>query len=62
MLLIFFSKFVPNKIITIRDKDALWMTPEIKRIIFDKSTGDMLKTAVKNTIIVYFGISLLDAN
>ena len=25
-----FSNFVPNKTITTRDKDALWMTPEIK--------------------------------
>ena len=32
-----FSNFVPNKIITIRDKDALWMTPELKQMLLDKA-------------------------
>ena len=32
-----FSNLVPNRIVTIRDKDALWMTPEIKRIILEKA-------------------------
>ena len=32
-----FSNFVPNKTITIRDKDALWMTPEIKQMLLDKA-------------------------
>ena len=28
--------FVPNKLIYIRDKDAPWMTPVLKRIILEK--------------------------
>ena len=32
-----FSNFVPHKTITIRDKDALWMTPEIKQLLLDKA-------------------------
>ena len=32
-----FSNFVPNKTITIRDKDALWMTPELKQMLLDKA-------------------------
>ena len=32
-----FSNFVPNKTITVRDKDALWMTAEIKRMLLDKA-------------------------
>ena len=28
---------VPNKVITIRGKDTLWMTPEIKRMILEKA-------------------------
>ena len=32
-----FSNFVPNKIITIRSKDTLWMTPEVKRLLIEKS-------------------------
>ena len=31
------SNLVPNKIVTFRNKDALWMTPEIKRIILEKA-------------------------
>ena len=31
------SNFVPNKVITIRNKDALWMTPDIKRMILEKA-------------------------
>ena len=33
----FFYNFVPNKVITIRSKDTLWMTPEIKRMILEKA-------------------------
>ena len=29
--------FVPNKFISIRDKDAPWMTPELKRMILEKA-------------------------
>ena len=32
-----FSNLVPNRIITIRNKDALWMTAEIKRFILEKA-------------------------
>ena len=32
-----FSNFVPNRVITIRDKDALWMTVEVKRMILEKA-------------------------
>ncbi|MEO0684333.1 MAG: reverse transcriptase family protein, partial [Cyanobacteria bacterium J06649_11] len=32
-----FSNFVPNKIITVRNKDALWMTGEVKRLILEKA-------------------------
>ena len=32
-----FSNFVPNKVITIRNKDALWMTPGVKRMILEKA-------------------------
>jgi len=32
-----FSNLVPNKVITVRNKDAAWMTPEVKRIILDKA-------------------------
>ena len=32
-----FYNFVPNKVITIRSKDTLWMTPEIKRMIHEKA-------------------------
>ena len=32
-----FSNFVPNKTIKIRDKDALWMTPEIKGMLLEKA-------------------------
>ena len=32
-----FYDFVPNKVITIRSKDTLWMTPEIKRMILEKA-------------------------
>ena len=32
-----FYNFVPNKVITIRSKDTLWMTPEIKRMILEKA-------------------------
>ena len=32
-----FSNFVPNKTIVIRDKDALWMTSEIKQMLLDKA-------------------------
>ena len=28
---------MPNKVITIRSKDTLWMTPEIKRMILEKA-------------------------
>ena len=31
-----FYNFVPNKIITVRSKDTLWMTPEIKRMVLKK--------------------------
>eukprot|EP00111_Clytia_hemisphaerica_P023432 TCONS_00069027-protein len=31
------SNFVPNKVITIRNKDAVWMTAEIKRTLLVKS-------------------------
>ena len=29
--------FVPNKLISIRDKDAPWMTPELKSLILEKA-------------------------
>ena len=29
--------FVPNKLISIRDKDAPWMTPELKKLILEKA-------------------------
>ena len=32
-----FSNLVPSRIVTIRDKDASWMTPEIKRMILEKA-------------------------
>ena len=32
-----FSNYVPNKIITVRNKDALWMTAEVKRMILEKA-------------------------
>ena len=32
-----FCNLVPNKVITIRSKDTLWMTPEIKRMILEKA-------------------------
>ena len=32
-----FRNLIPNKIITIRSKDTLWMTPVIKRMILDKA-------------------------
>ena len=38
-----FQNFVPNKIISIREKDAPWMTSEIKRLILEKA-----KVYVKN--------------
>ena len=31
-----FYNFVPNKVITIRGKDTLWVTPEIKRMVLQK--------------------------
>ena len=31
------SNFVPNKIITVRNKDAMWMTTEVKRALREKS-------------------------
>ena len=32
-----FYNFVPNKLITIRSYDTLWMTPEIKRMVLEKA-------------------------
>ena len=32
-----FKNFVPNKLITIKEKDAPWITPEIKRILLEKA-------------------------
>ena len=32
-----FKNFVPNKLITIKEKDAPWITPEIKRILPEKT-------------------------
>ena len=32
-----FLNLVPNKVITVRPKDALWMTPEIKRLLAEKA-------------------------
>ena len=32
-----FSNFVPNKVITVRNKDAVWMTAEVKRLLLEKS-------------------------
>ena len=32
-----FQNFVPNMVITVRNKDALWMTPEIKKMILEKA-------------------------
>ena len=32
-----FHNFVPKKVIRIRGKDTLWMTPEIKRMILEKA-------------------------
>ena len=32
-----FYNFVPNKVITIRSKDTMWMTTEIKRMILEKA-------------------------
>ena len=32
-----FYYFLPNKVITIRSKDTLWMSPEIKRMILGKA-------------------------
>ena len=31
-----FSNFVPNKTVTIRSKDAVWMTPELKNMLLEK--------------------------
>ena len=41
-----FTNLVPNKIITVRAKDALWMTPEIKRLLLEKAK--IYKRYVKN--------------
>ena len=41
-----FSNLVPNKVITVRAKDALWMTPEIKRLLIEKAK--IYKHYVKN--------------
>ena len=41
-----FSNLVPNKIVTVRDKDAIWMTPEIKKLILEKAK--IYKRFVKN--------------
>ena len=41
-----FSNFVPNKIVTVRDKDAPWMTPEVKKLILQKAK--IYKRYVKN--------------
>ena len=32
-----FYNFVPNKVITIRSKDTLWLTPQIKRMVLEKA-------------------------
>ena len=36
-LLNIFSNFVPNKIISVRSKDDVWMTAEVKRVLLEKS-------------------------
>ena len=36
-LLDVFYNFVPNKVITIRSNNTLWMTPEIKRMVLAKA-------------------------
>ena len=32
-----FSNFVPNKVIVVKNKDAPWMTPDVKRMILEKA-------------------------
>ena len=32
-----FQNFIPNMVITVRNKDAVWMTPEIKKMIIEKA-------------------------
>ena len=41
-----FSNFVPNKIITIRNKDEVWMTAEVKKSLLEK--GKIYEKYVKN--------------
>ena len=41
-----FSNFVPNKVISIRHKDAVWMTAEVKRILLEQ--GKVYRRYVKN--------------
>ena len=45
-LLNIFSNFVPNKIITVRNKDSVWMTAEVKRLLIEK--GKVYERYVKN--------------
>jgi len=57
---------VPNKIITIRNKDALWMTAEIKGMILEKAkiynTGALLNAVEKLKITSLFVKLLYVAN
>ena len=32
-----FKNFVPNRVITVKEKDAPWMTSEIKQILLEKA-------------------------
>ena len=53
-----FSNFVPNKIISVRDKDANWMTVKIKRVLLEKDLGN--KKIVMTTIINFSVIPTLN--
>ena len=40
------NNFIPNKIISIRDKDAPWMTIEIKRVLLDNNVEHLNASVV----------------
>ena len=41
-----FSNFVPNKVITVKNKDSVWMTPEVKNVL--REQGKVYRRYVKN--------------
>ena len=45
-LLNIFSNFVPNKILTVKNKDSVWMTAGVKRLLLEK--GKIYERYVKN--------------